>query len=99
MATKTDKTRAKKAYEEAVRIRSVPLPNYFVMKRYVETNELTNPPSKDVQYVVKEFATKEKLAEYVKTEGISGINQIGSMGHGIFITKRLESKLDLSISE
>ncbi len=79
----------REAYEkaEAVKLAERRLPNFFYITRTFDTGNFPEKPSP--VYSVIEFTSKEELGKYVQLNGISDRS---------FITKRLESKLDLTLS-
>ncbi len=101
--TKKSKQPKAKDYEREQRIEtekevdrlSALSPRYFYMTRSVELNDVTIPPIPHVEYEVREFTTKEELDYYLRTEGLDE----GSETVKCFIAKRLELKVDLTLSE
>jgi len=79
----------REAYEkaEAVKLAERRLPNFFYITRTFYNEGFPAKPSPI--YSVTEFTSKEELDKYVQLNGISARS---------FIAKRLESKLDLTLS-
>ena len=79
------------AYEKAEAVREAErrLPNFFYMTRTLESTG-SFPDKLSPVYGVREFTSKEELDQYVQLNGMSDRS---------FIAKRLESKVDLTLSE
>lgn len=69
------------------------LPNFFYIVRIVQSSD-NFPGSFVPRYEIKEFSTREELTKYIEENGMPS----GNMSQ-CFTAKRLETKLEVTLSE
>lgn len=70
-------------------------PKFFYLTRYVQTDITAEPTRHHIEYKVREFETEEQLTQYVKENGMGD----AAVHVQTLLARRLESKIDVTLSE